>query len=37
MKNVLLIVDPQNDFITGTLAVEGVEEIIKVAKLYKNE
>ena len=25
MKNVLLIVDPQNDFITGTLAVEGAE------------
>ena len=25
MKNVLLIVDPQNDFIKGTLAVEGAE------------
>lgn len=26
MKNVLLIVDPQNDFITGSLAVEGAKE-----------
>ena len=25
MKNILLIVDPQNDFITGTLPVEGAE------------
>lgn len=26
MKNILLIVDPQNDFITGTLAVAGAKE-----------
>ena len=26
MKNILLIVDPQNDFITGSLPVEGAEE-----------
>ena len=26
IKSVLLIVDPQNDFITGTLAVEGAKE-----------
>lgn len=26
MKNILLIVDPQNDFITGTLPVEGAAE-----------
>lgn len=39
MKNVLLIVDPQNDFITGSLPVEGAEakmealaEYIKVKK-----
>lgn len=31
MKNILLIIDPQNDFITGTLAVEGAEE--KMMKL----
>lgn len=29
MKNILLIVDPQNDFITGTLPVEGAEERMK--------
>ena len=29
MRNVLLIVDPQNDFITGTLPVEGAEEKMK--------
>ena len=29
MKNVLLVVDPQNDFITGTLPVEGAEEKMK--------
>lgn len=29
MKNILLIVDPQNDFITGSLAVEGAEEKMK--------
>lgn len=26
MKNVLLIIDPQNDFITGSLSVEGAEK-----------
>lgn len=26
MKNILLIVDPQNDFITGSLAVEGAKK-----------
>ena len=26
MKKILLIVDPQNDFITGSLAVEGAKE-----------
>ena len=31
MKRILLIVDPQNDFITGTLAVEGAKE--KMMKL----
>lgn len=31
MKNILLIVDPQNDFITGTLPVAGSEE--KMRKL----
>ena len=31
MKNILLIVDPQNDFITGTLAVQGAKE--KMLKL----
>lgn len=31
MKRVLLIVDPQNDFITGSLAVEGAKE--KMMKL----
>lgn len=41
MKNILLIVDPQNDFITGTLAVPGAKE--KMMKLsdyirdFKNE
>lgn len=29
MKKILLIVDPQNDFITGTLAVTGAEEKMK--------
>lgn len=33
MKNILLIVDPQNDFITGSLAVEGAEErMMKLAQ-----
>lgn len=31
MKHILLIVDPQNDFITGSLAVEGAKE--KMMKL----
>lgn len=36
MKNVLLIVDPQNDFITGSLAVEGAEEkMMKLAEHIK--
>ena len=34
MKNILLIVDPQNDFITGTLAVQGSKEkMLKLAVL----
>lgn len=36
MKNVLLIVDPQNDFITGTLAVEGAEAAMKKLAEYIN-
>lgn len=35
MKKVLLIVDPQNDFITGSLAVEGAEE--KMMKLAESD
>lgn len=36
MKNILLIVDPQNDFITGSLAVEGAEEkMMKLAQHIK--
>lgn len=36
MKNVLLIVDPQNDFITGSLAVEGAKEkMMKLAEHIK--
>lgn len=35
MKNILLIVDPQNDFITGTLAVEGAKE--KIMKLAESD
>lgn len=31
MKNILLIIDPQNDFITGSLAVKGAKE--KMMKL----
>ena len=31
MKNILLIIDPQNDFITGSLAVQGAKE--KMLKL----
>ena len=35
MKKVLLIVDPQNDFITGSLAVEGAKE--KMMKLAESD
>lgn len=35
MKNVLLIVDPQNDFITGSLAVEGAKE--KMMRLAESD
>lgn len=35
MKNILLIVDPQNDFITGSLAVEGAKE--KMMKLAESD
>jgi nicotinamidase/pyrazinamidase len=34
MKNILFIVDPQNDFITGTLPVEGAEERMKKLAEY---
>lgn len=34
MKNILLIIDPQNDFITGPLAVKGAEE--KMRKLAEH-
>ena len=38
MKNVLLIVDPQNDFITGTLRVPGAKEKMqKLASYIKNK
>lgn len=38
MKNILLIVDPQNDFITGTLAVEGAKEkMMMLAEYIKNK
>ena len=38
MKNILLIVDPQNDFITGSLAVEGAKEkMMKLADYIKNK
>lgn len=38
MKNILLIVDPQNDFITGTLAVEGAKEkMMKLAEYIKSK
>lgn len=37
MKNILLIVDPQNDFITGTLAVQGAKEkMLKLADYIKD-
>ena len=34
MKNILLIVDPQNDFISGTLPVEGAEAKMKKLAEY---
>ena len=38
MKNILLIVDPQNDFITGSLAVEGAKEkMMKLAEYIEKE
>lgn len=38
MKRILLIVDPQNDFITGTLAVPGAKEKMqKLANYIKDE
>ena len=37
MKKILLIVDPQNDFITGTLPVEGAEERMKKLSKYPKE
>ena len=37
MKNILLIVDPQNDFITGTLAVQGAKEkMLKLSDYIKD-
>lgn len=36
MKHILLIVDPQNDFITGSLVVEGAKEkMMKLAEYIK--
>ena len=38
MKSILLIVDPQNDFITGSLAVEGAKErMMKLAEYIEHE
>lgn len=37
MKNVLLIVDPQNDFITGTLRVPGAKEKMQKLAAYIEE
>lgn len=37
MKNILLIVDPQNDFITGSLSVEGAEAKMKKLATYIEE
>lgn len=38
MKQILLIVDPQNDFITGSLAVEGAKEkMMKLAQHIKEK
>lgn len=37
MKNILLIVDPQNDFITGTLAVPGAKEkMLKLSDYFRD-
>lgn len=37
MKNILLIVDPQNDFITGSLAVNGAEDkMLALSQYLKN-
>lgn len=37
MKNILLIVDPQNDFITGPLAVKGAKEkMLKLSDYIKD-
>ena len=37
MKNILLIVDPQNDFISGSLSVENAEEKMLKLSNYLNE
>ena len=38
MKNILLIVDPQIDFISGSLAVEGADEkMLKLSKYIKEK
>lgn len=37
MKNILLIVDPQNDFISGSLPVENAEEKMLKLSNYLNE
>ena len=38
MKKILLIVDPQNDFITGSLAVKGAKEkMMKLAEYIKDK
>ena len=38
MKSILLIVDPQNDFITGSLAVEGAKEkMMKLAEYINGD
>ena len=34
MKKILLIIDPQNDFITGSLAVEGAKAKMKALNKY---
>lgn len=38
MKKILLIVDPQNDFITGSLAVKGAKEkMVKLAEHIEDD